>query len=133
MVITGGEPLLYDLSPLCLALENLGKMVQVESSGTCLPRISSKTWLTLSPKLNMPGGKSVLSASVMRPNEFKMPVGKQDDIDKLHAFIAEHTISVPVLLQPLSQSKSATQLCIAEVLKNNWRLSIQTHKYINIR
>ncbi len=135
VVITGGEPALYDLKPLCDMLEALGKTVQIETSGTELLRISEQAWVTLSPKFNMPGGKQVLIDAVKRANEIKMPIGKVSDIEKLKTFIFDYDFSqrIPIWLQPLSQNKEATKICVKEALNNNWRLSLQTHKFIAIR
>ncbi len=135
IVITGGEPAMYDLFPLCKAFEELGKVIQIETSGTYLFKISAKTWVTLSPKIDMPGGKVVLKDCVSRANEIKMPIGKLSDIEKLKSFLEKNEIAdnIPIWLQPLSQNKTATNLCIEHALLNNWRLSLQTHKFINIR
>lgn len=135
VVITGGEPAMYDLRPLCQALEKLGKDIQIETSGTRKLRVSDNTWVTLSPKIEMPGGKVVLNECISRADEIKMPIGKMADIQKLKSFLADNLIpkNIPIWLQPLSQSKAATTLCIRQALLNNWRLSLQTHKFINIR
>lgn len=135
VVITGGEPTMYDLVPLSLALENLGKDIQIETSGTEIFRITKDTWVSLSPKIDMPGGKVVIPQCVVRANEIKMPIGKISDIEKLKKFIKEYEVNqdIPIWLQPLSQNPSSTKLCIEETLLNNWRLSLQTHKFINIR
>ena len=64
-----------------------------------------------------------------------MPIGKMSDIEKLKIFIKEYGVNkdIPIWLQPISQNPSATKLCIEQALLNNWRLSLQTHKFINIR
>jgi len=135
VVITGGEPAIYDLRPLCKALEELGKDIQIETSGTRELRISDNTWVTLSPKIDMPGGRVVLNECISRADEIKMPIGKMTDIQKLKSFLANNLVpeNVPIWLQPLSQNKAATNLCVRQALLNNWRLSLQTHKFINIR
>lgn len=134
VVITGGEPAMYDLTDLCKSLENIGKTIQLETSGTEDLKVTPKTWVTLSPKINMPGGKKILNSVVDRANEIKMPIGKFDDITKLQTFISNYLIKdIPIWLQPLSQNPSATKLCIEQALTNNWKLSLQTHKFINIR
>ncbi|MCC2624533.1 MAG: ygcF [Burkholderiales bacterium] len=135
IVITGGEPAMYDLRPLCQALENLGKDIQIETSGTYELKIPDSTWVTLSPKIDMPGGKPVLLKCIVRANEIKMPVGKLADIQKLKSFLSANQIpaNTKIWLQPLSQNKTATNLCVEHALLNNWRLSLQTHKFINIR
>lgn len=135
IVITGGEPAMYNLLPLCNALEELGKDIQIETSGTEVFQISKNTWVSLSPKIDMPGGKIVLEECISRANEIKMPIGKMVDIEKLKDFLAVNQVAknIPIWLQPLSQNLSATKLCIEQALLNNWRLSLQTHKFINIR
>ena len=135
IVITGGEPAMYNLLPLCNALEELGKDIQIETSGTEEFQISKNTWVSLSPKIDMPGGKIVLEECISRANEIKMPIGKMVDIEKLKDFLAVNQVAknIPIWLQPLSQNLSATKLCIEQALLNNWRLSLQTHKFINIR
>ena len=134
VVITGGEPAMYDLMPLCNALHQLGKTTQIETSGTENIKAPNSTWVTLSPKFNMPGGKHVLKCSIERANEIKMPIGKITDIENLKQFIASNHITKPsIWLQPLSQNTTATKLCIHHAMLNNWKLSIQVHKYLNIR
>ena len=135
IVITGGEPAMYNLLPLCNALEELGKDIQIETSGTEPFQISNKTWVSLSPKIEMPGGKIVLDECIARANEIKMPIGKMADVEKLKQFLSANHVAknIPVWLQPLSQNPSATKLCIEQAMLNNWRLSLQTHKFINIR
>ncbi len=133
VVITGGEPLQYNLTQLCAGVESLSKYVQIETSGTSIPQISPNTWMTLSPKINMAGKKEVLAEAVKRANDIKMPVGKMADIDLLLELISKYNITVPIWLQPLSQSPSATKLCTEQAIKHDWRLSVQMHKYLSIR
>ncbi len=56
VVITGGEPSIYDLQPLTSLLEQAGFSCQIETSGTHEVRCSAQTWVTVSPKVNMRGG-----------------------------------------------------------------------------
>src|SRR5690554_1868916 len=53
VVITGGEPAMYDLVPLGEALEQAGYQLQIETSGTFEIRATAQTWVTVSPKLDM--------------------------------------------------------------------------------
>lgn len=135
VVITGGEPCTYDLTELTELLSHMGRSVQVETSGTSPVRVSGKAWVTLSPKLDMPGGLKVLSEAVGRADEIKMPVGRQRDVDRLLAFVDEHHIGIerPVWLQPLSMSKKATALCVEAATLFGWRVSVQTHKLLGVR
>lgn len=135
IVITGGEPCLYDLTKLTNNLEKKGYRCQIETSGTHNIYCSEKTWVTVSPKVGMRGGFSVLPAALSRANEIKHPVGRQKDIDALKCLINQITPSyhLPhICLQPISQNVNATQLCIKACIEHNWRLSAQMHKYLNI-
>ena len=55
IVITGGEPCMYNLKPLCETFEQAGYQVQVETSGTYPVEVTESTWVTVSPKVNMKG------------------------------------------------------------------------------
>jgi 7-carboxy-7-deazaguanine synthase len=135
VVITGGEPAMHNLRPLITEFAELGWFVQIESSGTVKLPMSLNYWLTLSPKIDMPGGKKVLATSWVRADEIKLPVGKQADIDR---FLDESLLGMAntkkrVYLQPLSQSPKATALCIEYAQTRGWHVSVQTHKYLGLR
>jgi 7-carboxy-7-deazaguanine synthase len=129
-VITGGEPCLYDLRPLTALLLTHGS-VQIETSGTMEIQADPQTWVTVSPKVDMPGGLQVLPSSLARANEVKMPVESMEDIENLLALEGE--IDGTIWLQPVSQGKAATDLCVDCCHRFGWRLSIQSHKYIGLR
>ncbi len=134
VVITGGEPCIHDLLPLTDLLEKNGFSCQIETSGTHEVRCTPNTWVTVSPKLNMRGGYEVLSQALERANEIKHPVGRVRDIEALDELLATLTDDKPrvIALQPISQKDDATRLCIETCIARNWRLSMQTHKYLNI-
>ncbi|MDO6508612.1 7-carboxy-7-deazaguanine synthase QueE [Colwellia sp. 4_MG-2023] len=133
VVITGGEPCMVDLTPLCDAFEYIGYSTQVETSGTFDILVSTKCWVTVSPKINMRGGYPILSSAMARADEIKHPVATEQHVDDLKTLLAEHDIgNTPIYLQPISQKDRATQLAIDTCIANNWRLSIQVHKYIGI-
>ncbi len=68
-----------------------------------------------------------------RANEIKHPVATEQHVDDLKALLALHQIDkTPVYLQPISQKKRATELAIKTCIENNWRLSVQVHKYLGI-
>ncbi|WP_026375488.1 7-carboxy-7-deazaguanine synthase QueE [Aestuariibacter salexigens] len=134
VVLTGGEPAMYDLTVLCELLEKCGYSIQIETSGTFAVRCSPQTWVTLSPKINMRGGYTILDEVLNRANEIKHPVAMQKHIDELDELLARYNgeISPLIYLQPISQQKRATELAISTCIARNWRLSLQTHKYIGI-
>lgn len=82
----------------------------------------------------MRGGYDVLSQALERANEIKHPVGRVRDIEALDELLATLTDDKPrvIALQPISQKDDATRLCIETCIARNWRLSMQTHKYLNI-
>jgi 7-carboxy-7-deazaguanine synthase len=141
LVLTGGEPCMYDLTELSSRMIDQGWTVQVETSGTEPIRIDTRAWVTVSPKIDMPGGKTFRADAWDRANEIKMPIGKPADVEALLALIHLHALrraqenkEAPLIwLQPLSMSPKATALCIEAARRNRWRISVQTHKFLGVR
>lgn len=75
VVITGGEPTIYDLYPLTRALRDAGLPVHLETSGAFQIK-GTFDWITLSPKRNAPP----LPLSVALANEYKFIVEAPEDI-----------------------------------------------------
>lgn len=134
VVITGGEPAMFDLTALTELLHQQGYSVQIETSGTFELRVSEQTWVTVSPKVDMRGGFEVLSSALQRANEIKHPVAMEKHIAELDELL-KRGISQDCLiyLQPISQQQRATELAIATCIERNWCLSLQTHKYLGIQ
>ncbi|ABV87668.1 7-carboxy-7-deazaguanine synthase QueE [Shewanella pealeana] len=133
VVITGGEPCLYDLSELTQYLHAQGYQTQIETSGTFDVLCHPDTWVTVSPKVNMKGGYAVLAQALNRANEIKHPVATQKHIDELDLLLEDINLTgKTVCLQPISQIPRATELAMKTCIERNWRLSVQTHKYLNI-
>lgn len=134
VVITGGEPCIHDLMPLTDLLEKSGFSCQIETSGThevrCTPNTSGNGFT----KSEYARGYDVLSQALERANEIKHPVGRVRDIEALDELLATLSDDKPrvIALQPISQKEDATRLCIETCIARNWRLSMQTHKYLNI-
>ncbi len=133
VVITGGEPCMVDLIPICELLEQQGYSTQIETSGTFEIVTTDKCWVTVSPKINMRGGYQVLASAMSRANEIKHPIATEQHVDDLKELLALYQVeNTAIYLQPISQKKRATELAIATCIANNWRLSVQVHKYIGI-
>ncbi|MEO1262018.1 MAG: 7-carboxy-7-deazaguanine synthase [Bacteroidota bacterium] len=123
VVCTGGEPLLQLDEPLIKALQKAGFEVAVETNGTCKTP-DSLDWICMSPKA---GAELVVN----KGHELKLvfpQLGAEprlyEDLDFDHFFI-----------QPMDGPaiEKNTQLAIEFCLKNpKWRLSLQTHKMLNI-
>lgn len=135
LVITGGEPCLYDLRPLSALFLDAGFVVQVETSGTFAVEIDDRAWVTVSPKVGMAGGYPVLTSALQRANEIKHPVAREAhiaELDELLARLDQGGTDKVICLQPISQQPRATALAIATCIARNWRLSAQLHKYLAI-
>ncbi len=114
VVITGGEPCMYDLQPLTELLHNKGYSSQIETSGTFEVKTSKDTWVTVSPKVAMKGGFEVLKSALLRADEIKHPIATEHHIEELEALLADlpKEYHKRVCLQPISQKSRATELVI---------------------
>ncbi len=128
-VISGGEPCLYDLNPLAGRLLAAGYRVQIETSGVYPIQAPIEVWVTVSPKIEMPGG-TCRADSLARADEIKMPVGKRRDIDTLLGLPIPE--GKPIWVQPLSENPTATRLCIDAAARHGWRVSFQVHKLVGL-
>ncbi|AWH90382.1 7-carboxy-7-deazaguanine synthase QueE [Buchnera aphidicola (Melanaphis sacchari)] len=131
IVITGGEPCMYNLLDITTLLEEKGYFCQIETSGTELIECSLNTWVTLSPKQK----KTTLKSSILRANEIKFPILIEQDflyLKKILHMIKKRKNNL-IFLQPISQNEKALAICIKKCTEKNWRLSIQIHKYLQIR
>jgi len=137
IVISGGEPCMYDLVELTDALLDNGFSCQIETSGTFEVKVNEQTHVTVSPKIAMKGGYEILDQALLRANEIKHPVAMTRHIEELDLLLARLTpaqlAQKKVYLQPISQQQRATQLAIDTCIERNWWLSIQTHKYLAIQ
>jgi len=134
VVITGGEPCMFDLRDLTHLLHEFGFHTQIETSGTYPVLVDTYSWVTVSPKVNMRAKKEVLLSALERANEIKHPVGTEKDIEQLDALLQplKSIKDKTICLQPISQKAKATALCMQTCIERNWRLSVQVHKYLDI-
>jgi len=129
VVITGGEPLMYNLEPLCQALKKENIRIFLETSGTC-PLSGSFDWICVSPKSQQSPRKEMLQLA----DELKVIVYDETDF----AWAEKNTTLVKqqcrLYLQPeWSRSKTMMPRVVEYILKNpKWMISLQSHKYINI-
>ena len=129
VVITGGEPCMYDLHALCNALHAHGLKVHLETSGAHEIR-GNFDWVTLSPKKF----KAPLASAYAKADELKIIVFNKHDFD----WAKEHQALVPaksaLYLQTEWEKRDSNYNLIIDFIKANpaWHLSIQTHKYLQI-
>jgi organic radical activating enzyme len=129
VVVTGGEPLMWDMSLLTNKLKDVGRKVHIETSGA-YPLSGTWDWICLSPKKNKLPTETVYNAA----HELKVIIHNKHDF----VFAEEQAELVNneaiLFLQPeWSKKEEMTPLIVDYVMKNpKWRVSLQTHKYLNI-
>jgi len=128
-VITGGEPAMHDLGPLTSALRSAGFRTHIETSGT---HPLSGTWhhICFSPKKF----KNPLPAIYATANELKVIVFNKHDLEWALAHAEQTAPDCALLLQPEWSKREAMMPLIVDFVKDHprWRVSLQTHKYLNI-
>jgi len=129
IVITGGEPLTWDMGPLTKALKNKDLNIHIETSGA-YPLTGIWDWICLSPKKNkLPVGKIYEKA-----HELKVIVYNKHDLIFAEEQAAKVNDDCILYLQhEWSVREKVTSLIVDYVMKNpKWKVSLQTHKYLNI-
>ncbi len=129
VVITGGEPLMYDMTALTTALKDEGFTINVETSGAH-PLSGNWDWICLSPKKF----KAPLAEWYNHANELKVIIYNNSDFKWAEEHAAQINKKCKHLLQPeWSKQEKVTPLLIDYVKENpKWGISLQTHKYLNI-
>jgi 7-carboxy-7-deazaguanine synthase len=129
VVITGGEPLMYNLDSLTTKLKHVGLRTHLETSGT-YPLSGSWDWLCVSPKKFKP----VLPEIVKQANELKVIVINHHDFVWAEQFLDMVSTDCHKLLQAEWEKSSKVIPAIIEYVKANtqWRISLQEHKFLHI-
>jgi len=129
VVVTGGEPLVWDMNPLCRELKKAGINIYLETSGA-YPLSGEWDWICLSPKVNAPPVGSISQDA----NELKVIIQKAEDFLWAEQMSAKVSDRCKLFLQPeWSQFEKITGTIVEYILENNkWRISLQSHKYMKI-
>jgi len=123
VVFTGGEPLLQLDAPLIAAMHAVGFAIAIETNGT-LPVPEGVDWICVSPKM----GSTLV---VERGNEIKVVIPQAGQDLSLYERLDFDNFYVQPMDGPLAQFN--TQLAIETCRRNpKWKLSLQTHKLLNI-
>jgi organic radical activating enzyme len=128
-VITGGEPLLHQLDELTTLLQQNNIETNIETSGSS-PLTGNWNWICVSPKKF----KEPLLEVIEKANELKIVVFNQSDFEwaeKHAALVNENCI---LYLQPEWDKADQVLPLIIDYVKQNpkWKISLQTHKYLQI-
>ncbi len=127
VVITGGEPTLFDLRPFCDLLHSQGYTVHIETAGT-EEIMGDIDWITLSPKKFKPA----LDDNFQIANELKVVIYHPSDLDWAAEMQDKVTSDCRLYLQPEWSKQEQRIPDILEYIQNHpqWSLSLQTHKYV---
>lgn len=129
VVITGGEPAMHDLTALTSMLKENGYELAIETSGA--HTITGKwDWICLSPKKF----KAPLAENLHLANELKVVIYHPSDFEWAEKYYTKVNENCICLLQPeYSKHTKAIELIVDYVKVNpSWRISLQTHKIINV-
>lgn len=129
VVITGGEPLMHDLTELTNAIHAAGFETNIETSGSH-PLTGNWDWICLSPKKF----KAPLPEVVPHANELKVVIFNKSDFKWAEEYAAQVSPNCKLYLQPEWDKASEMTPLIIDYIKAHpqWELSLQLHKYINV-
>ena len=129
VVITGGEPLMWNMEYLTKQLVKNNIQIHLETSGA-YPLSGSFNWICLSPKKTMKPLSSIYSLT----NELKIIISNKNDFKWAMKFKKNVNSKCKLYLQPeWSKKDSILPIIIDFVTKNpQWTISLQAHKYMNI-
>ena len=129
VVITGGEPLMWSMDYLTKKLQQHGIKTHIETSGA-YSFSGSLNWFCLSPKKT----KLQLEEVYKEADELKIIIFNKSDFKFAEEQAAKVGSNCELFLQPeWSKKEKMTELIVDYVMKNpKWKISLQTHKYLNI-
>jgi 7-carboxy-7-deazaguanine synthase len=132
VVITGGEPLMHDLTFLSAALRDQGLRVHLETSGAH-PFTGKFDWVTFSPKQSKPPHADIYS----HVNELKVVIKTSEDLvwaEQNAKQLSPMLDEIEQYLQPEWDTPDSREMILAYVLQHpQWRISLQVHKYLGVR
>jgi organic radical activating enzyme len=129
IVVTGGEPLLYNLDYLCEGLHRHGIKTFLETSGSS-GLSGAWDWICLSPKKDAPPFPEVLA----KANELKVIIEDLPDLEWAEENAGEVSETCILYLQPEWSMRESLIPIIVDYIRAHpeWRISLQAHKYMRI-
>jgi 7-carboxy-7-deazaguanine synthase len=129
VVVTGGEPLMWNLNYLCTGLKSKNIRTYIETSGAY--QLSGEwDWICLSPKRNIPPVNEICKVA----DELKVIIHDKSEFEWAEKYRGMVNPGCMMFLQPEWSSSEAIIPVIVEYIKKNpvWRISLQSHKYMRI-
>jgi 7-carboxy-7-deazaguanine synthase len=129
VVVTGGEPAMYNMEYITRELKKKGIKTFIETSGA-YPLTGEWDWICLSPKKTAEPLPDVLK----KAHELKVIIHNTDDIKWAEKNAAKVDASCKLYLQPEWSKRTEMMPLIVDYVMNNpkWNVSLQTHKYMGI-
>jgi len=129
VVVTGGEPLTWNLDYLCSELKKKGLKTFIETSGA-YPYSGNWDWICLSPKRNMPPVKEICE----KADELKVIIQGKNDFEWAESYRKQVNSACRLYLQPEWSRYEKIIPEIVEYVKKNtaWSISLQSHKFMHI-
>ncbi|MFR9620441.1 MAG: 7-carboxy-7-deazaguanine synthase QueE [Rikenellaceae bacterium] len=129
VVVTGGEPMLHNLSELCEALHRINVEVFVETTGS-RTLTANFDWVCISPKRQ----KAPIDSAMAKADELKVVVAESRDLEWAEECAARVGSQCKLYLQPEWSVTQSIMPTLVQYAKRHpqWRISIQTHKYMQI-
>jgi organic radical activating enzyme len=129
VVLTGGEPAMYDLTTLITRLKSHSIEIALETSGT-YSLLGEIDWYCFSPKKF----KEPIEEAFTKANELKVIISHPSDFEWAENHALKLAADCKLYLQPeWSKQERFLPLIIDYVKKHpKWRISLQTHKFMNI-
>lgn len=129
IVVTGGEPLTYNLDKLCNLLKKNGLKMHLETSAA-YPLSGEWDWICASPKKFM----KPLDEVVAQANELKIVVFNKSDLDWAEEYASKVGEDCYLFLQPEWDKREEVIPMIEDYVRSNpkWNISFQVHKYLNL-
>ncbi len=129
VVITGGEPTMYNLEKITTDLHKEGFATNIETSGS--HRLTGTwDWICLSPKKFRPPLPGIL----LKANELKIIIFNKSDFAWAEKYASLVSRNCKLYLQPEWDKAETVTPWIIDYIKKNpqWQLSLQIHKYIHV-
>ena len=129
VVVTGGEPLMWDMSILTKELKENNKKIHIETSGA-YNLTGNWDWICLSPKKQMKPVDEIYK----KADELKVIIYNNDDFKFAEDQAKKISSKAHLFLQPEWENREKMMPIIVNYVKKNprWKVSLQTHKYLGI-
>jgi 7-carboxy-7-deazaguanine synthase len=137
VVITGGEPLRQNITPLCKKLLEDGFVVQIETNGTLFQELPKQVNIVCSPKNNASGYYPIRPDLLPKISAFKFLISATNKDYNFVPEVGQGQYQTPCYLQPIDEydegkNRENRELTLKLAKQNGYRVSLQTHKFWGI-